>query len=327
MLGTGPDACSRVTSNLRGSTRDAVRRTCLAVPGSNARMIDKARGLTTDMVFLDLEDAVAPGAKAQARSTIVEGLRTGGFAAQVVSVRINDVRTPWALDDVRAVVGQAAGSVDTVMLPKCSAPDDVAWLDLTLAMVERSAGVAVGSVGIEVQIEDAQGLTAVDAVLAASKRIEAVHVGPGDLHASLGIPTTSLGRTGPDGDPFHHVLGRVLVAARAAGVQALDGPFPTIPDITGLTAAARRAAAMGYDGKWVLHPTQIAPVNAAFTPDQDAFDHAERVLAAYELATSAAGGHRGAILHDGEMVDEATRRMALTVRQRGRAAGMVPTDT
>jgi citrate lyase subunit beta/citryl-CoA lyase len=288
-------------------------------------MIDKARGLPSDMVFLDLEDAVAPGAKEQARSTVVAGLLSGGFAAHVVSVRINDVRTPWALGDVRAVMEQAAGRFDTLMLPKCSAPGDVAWLDLTLAMLERSAGVDVGSVGIEVQIEDAAGLTSIDAILAASPRIEAVHVGPGDLHASLRIPTTSLGRSGPDGDPFHHVLGRILVAARTAGTQVLDGPFPAISDIPGLVAAARRVAAMGYDGKWVLHPTQVDPVNAAFTPDQDAFDHAERVLAAYDVATSAAGGLRGAILHDGEMVDEATRRMASTVQQRGRAAGMVPT--
>jgi citrate lyase subunit beta/citryl-CoA lyase len=288
-------------------------------------MIDKARGLPTDMVFLDLEDAVASGAKEQARATVVEGLLGGDFVAAVVSVRINNVRTPWALDDVRTVVTNAPGCIDTVMLPKCSAPDDVAWLDLTLSMLEHGAGLPVGSIGIEVQIEDAEGLTAVDAILTASARIEAVHVGPGDLHASLGIPTTSLGRVGPAGDPFHHVLGRILVAARAAGVQALDGPFPAISDPVGLEDAAHRAAAMGYDGKWVLHPTQIGPVNDAFTPDQATFDHAERVLAAYAVATSTSGGQRGAILHDGEMVDEATRRMAATVQRRGRAAGMVAT--
>ena len=287
-------------------------------------MLIKAQSLATDMVFLDLEDAVAPAAKVQARTYVVAALTQGEWGSRIRSVRINSVGTTWALRDVITVVEGAGQNLDTIMLPKCSSSAQVHWLDQTLTMLESSLALRTGSIGIEVQIEDAEGLTNVDEIAAASTRTQALHFGPGDFQASMGIPTTALGRsfeTG-GGDPLHHVLGRILVAARTHGLQALDGPHPAIKDLDGLAAASARVAAMGYDGKWVLHPHQVDVVNAAFTPEQADFDRACHVVEAYALVTSVQGGATGAVMLDGEMVDEATRAMAVVVMHKGAAAGL-----
>lgn len=287
-------------------------------------MLVKAQSLTTDMVFLDLEDAVAPSAKQAARTAVVEALTQGQWGGRIRCVRINDAAAPGALEDLIAVVEGAGEHLDSVMLPKVTGIDHVHWLDLTLAMLERSLGLRLGAIGIEVQIEDARGLRDVDAIAAASSRIQALHLGPGDMQASLAIPSLSLGTLNPDypGDPLHHVLGRLLVAARSNGLQVLDGPFLGIHDTEGLRAAARRAAALGYDGKWVLHPAQVDEANEAFTPQQGEYDRAELILDAYAYWTSEAGGMRGAVMLDDEMIDEASRKMALVLSARGRAAGL-----
>ena len=300
------------------------RRTCLAVPGSSVKMMTKAQGLAADQVFLDLEDAVAVSAKESARPDVVTALRDGDWSGRTRTVRVNATSTPWTLGDVLAVVEGAGDQLDTIMLPKVSSPRDVQWLDLTLAQLERATGLPVGGIGIDVQIEDAAGLLAVESIVAASPRVEALHFGPGDFQASLGMRTLAVGALHPDypGDQLHHVFMTLLVAARAHDVQVLDGPFTAIPDLEGLRASARRVAALGFDGKWVLHPTQVDVVNEVFSPTQDEFDRAEALLAAYEVATSAG---RGAVLHDGEMIDEASRAMALVVSARGRAAGLTLT--
>jgi citrate lyase subunit beta/citryl-CoA lyase len=290
----------------------------LSVPGSSDRMVAKAPGLAADMVFLDLEDAVAAAAKEEARSRVVQAVRHGEWGDRVLSVRINNAASPWALDDVIAVVRGAGDRLDSVMLPKCASAAQVHWLDLTLTALEASQGLVSGAIAIELQIEDAGALTMVEAICAASTRTVALHFGPGDFQASLGIPSVALGGTdGPD--PLHHALGRLLVAGRAYGLQVLDGPYPVIADVEGLERGAARVAAMGFDGKWVLHPDQIAVVNAAFTPPAPTLARAQRVLDAYEAATIAG---TGAILLDGEMIDEATRAMAQVVVARGRAAGL-----
>jgi citrate lyase subunit beta/citryl-CoA lyase len=291
-------------------------------------MLLKAQSLETDMVFLDLEDAVAPSAKAAARAAVVEALTQGEWGERVRCVRINDASAPGALGDLTTVVEGAGEHLDTVMLPKVTGVDQVHWLDLTLTMLEQGLGLRRGALGIEVQIEDARGLRDVDAIAAASPRIRALHLGPGDMQASLAIPALSLGTLTADypGDPLHHVLGRLLVAARAHGLQVLDGPFLGIHDVGGLAAAAGRAAALGYDGKWVLHPAQVEAVNQAFTPAQSEYDRAELILDAYAYWTSEAGGMRGAVMLDDEMIDEASRKMALVLSARGRAAGLVRTS-
>ena len=292
-------------------------------------MITKAQTLASDMFFLDLEDAVAPSAKVDARQAVARALIEGDWGTRIRSVRVNAFGTPWCADDVATVVQLAGAHLDTVMLPKCSSPDQVVWLDGALTELESSLGLDSGAIGIEVQIEDAKGLTYVDAISAASARTQALHFGPGDFQASMGMPSVSLGQLNPDypGDVLHHVYGRLLVSARAHDLQVLDGPYLAIKDLDGLSAAAKRVAAMGFDGKWVLHPDQIDVVNETFSPSQEQFDRAELILDAYDYYLSDAGGARGAAMLEGEMIDEASRAMALVVTARGRVAGMTRTTT
>jgi citrate lyase subunit beta/citryl-CoA lyase len=289
------------------------RRTILAVPGSSDRFIAKSRTQPVDAVFLDLEDAVAPAAKAEARARIVAALNSGeGWRAGLVTVRVNDWTTPWTYLDVTEVIGQAGRHVDAVVLPKCASADQVVALDLLLSQVEANAGLPVGRIGIEVQIEHAPGVIHVDAIAAASPRLETLVFGPGDFMASLGMAQLSVGSqpAGYPADAFHHVLMAILLAARAHGLQAIDGPFVGIRDLEGFTASAQRSAALGYDGKWVLHPDQVAAGNEIYTPSAAQLDRARRIVAAYGLATSEAGGAVGAIVVDDEMVDEAGVKLA-----------------
>ncbi len=310
------------------STLTRPRRSCLSVPASSDKMLAKATSLGVDEVMLDLEDSVAPSVKDQARAGAVAALRAGGWAATTVAVRINDVTTPWAYRDVIAVVEQAGAHVDSVVLPKVAGADEVRWLDLLLTQIELSAGLEVGRIGIEAQIEDAAGLVRVDEIAASSARLASLVFGPADFMASLGMPSLAVGQLSPGypGDPLHHAMARILVAARARGLAAIDGPYLGIGDTDGLRAAAARSAALGYDGKWVLHPGQVDIVNAAYTPTQAAYDRAELVLDAYERATSAAGGHRGAVMLGEEMIDEASRKLALVLAAKGRAAGLIRSE-
>ena len=300
------------------------RRTCLSVPGSNPKMIQKAKTLPADQVFLDLEDAVAPDAKSQARAQVAEALAEDGWAGQLRGVRVNDWTTPWTHADVIEVVARAGSSVDVVVLPKVTEAAHVRALDLLLGQLEATHGLPVGRIGIEAQIEDARGLTNIDAI-ASAPRVQALVLGPADLMASLNMRTLEVGEqpAGYDvGDAYHHVLMRILVSARAHGVAAIDGPYLKVRDVAAFRRVAGRSAALGYDGKWVLHPDQIEAGNEIFSPRQEAYDHAELILEAYEWHTSRAGGARGAVMLGDEMIDEASRKMALVIAGQGRAAGM-----
>jgi citrate lyase subunit beta/citryl-CoA lyase len=301
------------------------RRTTLAVPGSSERFLAKARGLQADEVFLDLEDAVAPAAKASSRALVAEALRAGGWGRKLRAVRINDVATGWAYRDVVEVVERAGDCLDAIVLPKVGGPRDVAWLDLTLGQVEQASGLPPGRIAIEAQIEDAVGLAAVDEIAAASPRLEALVFGPADFMASLGMRSLTVGAqpAGYGGDAFHYAHMRILVAARANGLQAVDGPFAAVEDLDGLRRNAGSVAALGYDGKWVIHPSQIDVVNAEFSPAQADYDRAEFLLDAYDYYT---GQGRGAAMVDGEMIDEASRKMAQVAAARGRAAGLTRTS-
>ncbi|GAB3670853.1 HpcH/HpaI aldolase/citrate lyase family protein [Saccharopolyspora tripterygii] len=305
------------------------RRSCLAVPGSSAKMIDKARGLAVDQFFLDLEDAVAPLAKAEARDRIVGALNEGGWGGKTRSVRVNALDTEWTYRDVVTVVEGAGAELDTIILPKVSTADHVRWLDLTLSQIERAMGLEPGRIGIEPQIEDARGLVEIDAIATASPRVEALIYGPADFMASVNMRSLVVGHQPPGydvGDAYHYTLFRILTAARAAGVQAIDGPYLQIKDVDGLREVGGRSAALGFDGKWVLHPAQVDAINELFSPRQEDYDHAENILDAYEWHTSAAGGKRGAAMLGDEMIDEASRKMALVIAGKGRAAGMPRTD-
>jgi citrate lyase subunit beta / citryl-CoA lyase len=298
------------------------RRTCLAVPGSSPRFVARARELAVDEVFLDLEDAVAPAQKADARAAVITALRAGDWGGRVRAVRVNDVTTGWAYRDVIDVVEQAGEFLDVIVLPKVTGPADVRWLDLLLGQIEQAMGYPAGQIGIEAQIEDASGLAEVDQIAAASPRLEALVFGPADFMASLGMRSLEIGQQPAGyrgGDAFHYPHLRILVAARAHGLQAIDGPYAAIRDGEGLRRSAASVAALGYDGKWVLHPGQVDIVNAEFSPDQAEYDRAELILAACAYHTAQG---RGAATLDGEMIDEASRKLALVAVARGRAAGL-----
>jgi citrate lyase subunit beta/citryl-CoA lyase len=293
-------------------------------------MLDKAQGLPVDEAFLDLEDAVAPDAKDEARRNVVAAARAGGWTAATLGVRVNDWSTPWTHRDVIDVVTGAGDRIDTIVLPKAESAHHVAALDLLLSQVEAAVGLERGRIGLEVQIESARGLLAAGDIAAASTRTQALVFGPADFMASINMRSLVVGEQ-PDGyhrgDAYHHALMTILVAARAHDLQAIDGPYLRVRDVDGFRRSARRTAALGYDGKWVLHPDQVDVGNEVFTPAQSDYDHAEDILDAYALATSEAGGRRGAVMIGDEMIDEASRKMALVIATRGRAAGLVRTTT
>jgi len=246
------------------------RRTCLSVPGSSPKMIEKAKTLPADEVFLDLEDAVAPDAKAQARTQVAAALAGPGWNGQLRGVRVNDWTTPWTHGDVIDVVSAAGAHLDVIVLPKVTHASHVHALDLLLTQLELTHGLPVGRIGVEAQIEDAKGLSNIGDI-AAAPRVQALVLGPADLMASLNMRTLVVGEQpeGYDvGDAYHHVLMTILVAARAHGVAAIDGPYLKVRAVEAFRRVAGRSAALGYDGKWVLHPDQIAAGNEIFSPRQ-----------------------------------------------------------
>jgi citrate lyase subunit beta/citryl-CoA lyase len=311
-----------VTSQLRP------RRSCLAVPGSSPKMLDKAQALPADQVFLDLEDAVAPDAKEGARKNIVDALTTGDWSGKTRVVRVNDLTTHWTYRDVVTVVEGAGAQLDCVMLPKVQSAGQVQWLDITLTQIERTMGYEPGRIGIEAQIENAQGLINVNEIAFASDRIETIIFGPADFMASVNMKSLVVGEQPPGydvGDAYHYVLMGILMAARARGVQAIDGPYLQIRDVDGFRRVAGRSAALGFDGKWVLHPGQIEAANEVYSPSQADYDHAELILDAYAYYTQVE--KLGAVMLGDEMIDEASRKMATALAAKGRAAGLARTKT
>jgi citrate lyase subunit beta/citryl-CoA lyase len=306
------------------------RRSNLAVPGSNPRFLEKAKGLPADQVFLDIEDAVAPLAKPDARKNIVAALNEGGWGNKIRAVRVNDLTTQWTYRDVIEVVEGAGANLDAIMLPKVQSAAQVQWLDMLLTQIEKTNGFEVGRIGIEAQIENAQGLIAVDAIAKASPRVETIIFGPADFMASINMKSLVVGEqpSGYDvGDAYHHILMSILMAARANNKQAIDGPYLQIRDLEGYRRVAGRSAALGFDGKWVLHPGQVDVANEVYAPSQEDYDHSELILDAYDYYTSEAGGKKGSAMLGDEMIDEASRKMALVIAAKGRAAGLARTST
>ena len=297
------------------------RRSCLSVPGSSPKMLAKAPGLPADEVFMDLEDSVAPMAKEEARGNIIQALKEGDWTGKTVVVRVNDVDTKWCYRDVIDVAENAGQFLDCLMIPKVEFASDVLFVSTLLDQVEESIGLD-RRIGLEIQIETATGLTNIDGIATASDRAETLIFGPADMSASLGLPTVTAGLPMPGypGDHWHHVLMTILIAARHAGLQAIDGPYLVIKDLEGFREMAMRARGLGYDGKWALHPGQIDVLNEVFTPSQEEYDKAEAILDAYQHATDVE--LRGAVMFGSEMIDEASRKMAEQLAMRGRAAGM-----
>src|SRR4051812_30354035 len=303
-------------------TRNLPRRSRLSIPGPTEKMLGKGPGIPADMVFLALEDRVARLEKESARGKVVDAIKTQDWGDKVLCVRINAWDTQWTAFDVIEVVGNAGERLEEVMLPKVQTAAEVVALDLLLSQVEAKAGLPIGHIGIEAQIETTLGLINVEEICAASPRLETIIFGPADFAASMEMPVLTGGVQIPEypGDHFHYVFSKILMAGRANGLQVIDGPYLRIRDTEGFRDFAKRTRTLGYDGKWVLHPDQVTVCNEMFTPTQEQFDKAFDILDAYLKATE--GDRLGAVMFGDEMIDEASRKMATKFVTRGERAGM-----
>jgi citrate lyase subunit beta/citryl-CoA lyase len=304
-------------------SRDLPRRSCLSVPGSSEKFLAKGPTIPADMTFLDLEDAVSPLEKEAARPKVVDAIKNLDWGDRVLCVRVNDWSTEWTAFDVIEVVGQAGERLDEIMLPKVQDAGQVQALDLLLTQVEKKAGLPIGHIGIEAQIETARGLINVDEICAASPRLETIILGPVDFSADMQMPSLAGGLQIPEypGDYFHYVFMRILMAGRANNLQVIDGPYVKVRDPEGFRDFATRTQILGYDGKWALHPDQVTILNEVFSCSQEQFDKAWDVLDAYEKATTE-GDRKGAVMFGDEMIDEASRKVAKKIVMRGERAGL-----
>jgi citrate lyase subunit beta / citryl-CoA lyase len=284
-------------------------------------MLEKAAASAADEVFMDLEDACAPSEKVPARSAVVEALTTLDFGGKVRVVRINGVGTRWCHGDVIELVTGAGASLDCLLVPKVEGPAHVHFVDHLLSGLEAELGLE-RPIGLELLIETAAGLAALKEIASACPaRTEVLVFGPGDYAVDLGVPRLELGMIDPEypGHQWHWPMSAIAVHARANGLHAIDGPYVDFQEADGYLEAARRARLLGYEGKWCIHPNQIEWANAAFTPTQELYERSEQLLAAYAEATAAG---QGAAVHEGKMIDEATRKLAEKLAAAGRAAGL-----
>jgi citrate lyase subunit beta/citryl-CoA lyase len=299
--------------------RPRLQRSELAVPGSNPAMFAKALDSAADYIFLDLEDAVAPGDKEQARRNVIRALQEHDWRGRgkTISVRINGIDTHYMYRDVVDVVEQAGSRLDTILIPKVGVPADVYLVDALLTQIEQAKGIP-HRIGIDVLIETALGMANVEAIAQSSRRLEAMHFGVADYAASCRARTVVIGGLNPDypGDQWHAALSRMIVACRAYGLRPIDGPFGDFKDPDGYRLAARRAAALGIEGKWAIHPSQIALANEVFSPPPAEVERAKRILVALD---EAAQEGRGAAQLDGRMIDAASARMAQNIVQTSEA--------
>ena len=307
--------------------RPRLQRSELAVPGSQPALFSKALEGNADYIFLDLEDAVAPGDKERARVNVIAGLKEHDWRGRgkTICVRINGIDTHYMYRDLVDVAEQAGHRLDTILIPKVGVPADVYLVDALLTQIETAKGIP-HRIGIDVLIETALGMANIEAIAQSSQRLEAMHFGVADYAASCRARTVSIGGLNPDypGDQWHAGLARLVVACRAYGLRPIDGPFGDFKDPDGYLAAARRGAALGIEGKWAIHPSQIDLANEVFTPPPTEVGRARRILAALE---EAARDGRGAAQLDGRMIDAASARMAQNVVEtalaiEGRGAGM-----
>ena len=287
-------------------------RSVLAVPASNLEMAEKALASAADAVFLDLEDAVAPDEKAGARKKIVRALRELDWRNRPTLFRANALDTPYFYRDLVEIVGEAGDRLEIVMIPKVQRPEDLHMVATLLSQIELAIGLQSGKVKVEAQIESAEGLVNVDGIARATERLTALHFGPGDFAASVRMPQTNIGTMDEwdevyPGHRFHYAMQRIVVAARAMELRAVDGPVADYRDEEGLRESCLIARSLGFDGKWCIHPAQIEAVNEVFSPTEREIEWAKKVVAAYEDATAAG---TGAISVDGQMIDAASIKMA-----------------
>ena len=301
--------------------RVSLFRSILSVPASSWKMVDKALASAADEVFLDLEDAVAPAEKPSARQEVVRAVTGLDWRGRRTVYRMNALDTSYFYRDLIEVVERAGGNLGAILVPKVERPEDLYVVDTLLRSIESNVGLEPGGIKLEAQIESAGGLVNVDAIARATERLEALHFGPGDYAASVRMPQTSIGTTDEwdevyPGDRFHYAMHSIVVAARAAGLRAIDGPVADYRDKEGLRKSCLRARALGFDGKWCIHPAQIEAVNEVFSPTAREVEWAEKVVAAYE---EAGAGGVGSISVDGNMVDAASIKMARNVLELAQA--------
>src|SRR3954449_12051799 len=303
-------------------TRNLPRRSCLSVPASSEKMLGKAPGLPADMVFMDLEDAVAPLEKESARAKAVDAVKNQDWGEKVLCVRVNAWDTKWTYGDVIEVVGNAGERLEEVMLPKVQSAAEVIALDLLLAQVEQNAGLPKGHIGIEAQIETTRGLINVEEICAASPRLETIIFRSAPSAGGMEMPILTAGVQIPEypGDHFHYVFNKILMAGRANQLQVIDGPYLKVRDPDGFRDYCQRTRILGFDGKWALHPDQVTILNEVFSPTQEQYDRAWDILEAYKQATE--GDRMGAVMFGDEMIDEASRKMAIKFVTRGERAGL-----
>ena len=300
-----------------------LNRSELAVPGNRPELFEKAAESEADILFLDLEDSVPPHEKENARRNVIAALHEIDWSAKCVSVRVNGLDTHYAYRDVVDVLEQAGEHVDLLMLPKAGCAGDVYTLDVLTTQIEAARGLKK-RIGFEIMIETALGMNNIGEIAAASPRNESLHFGVADYAASTGARSTSIGGISPDyavledadgdgprachlGDLWHYAMARMVVAARAHGLRPVDGPFGNFSDMDGFRAAAGRAAALGYEGKWAIHPSQIEAANEAMSPPEEDIRQAERIL---EAMKEAATQGRGAVTLDGRLIDLVSIRQA-----------------
>jgi citrate lyase subunit beta/citryl-CoA lyase len=290
-----------------------LQRSELAVPGSNPTMIEKAATSAADYIFLDCEDAVAPPDKEQARKNIIQALNDIDWkaAGKTVSVRINGLDTHYMYRDVVDIMEQAGSKLDTILVPKVGVPADLYTVEVMVSQIETVKGYK-NRVATEALIETALGMANVEAIAASGGRLEALHFGVADYAASNRARTVVIGGLNPDypGDQWHFALSRMTVACRAYGLRPIDGPFGDFSDPEGYKAGARRAAALGIEGKWAIHPSQIELANEVFSPPPKEVERAEKIIAALKEAEAQG---KGAASLDGKMIDAASERMARNV--------------
>jgi citrate lyase subunit beta / citryl-CoA lyase len=300
-----------------------LRRSELSTPASSVKMIKSAAGSAADYVFLDLEDAVAPDAKEQSRLNVIEAFNTLDWGTKTKAYRINGLDTKWCHDDVIEVVTGARSNVDVVIVPKVKAPRDVWFVDDLLTQLEIKLGLPIGGIGLELLIEETEALANVEAIAASSPRLEAMILGLGDLSASQGIRVSAIeasGSGGYPGDIWHYARNRMIVAARANGLDAIDGPYASIDNPEGYRQEATWVSALGAVGKWAIHPSQAVIANEVFAPTAAEIEQATAMV---EGVRAAEAQGLGSATVNGKMVDAATGRLFQAVLDRARQCGLV----